>query len=239
MDGNGMASLQLGSFNQPSASFVFFVARIKWSNQMVLSISLDVVIFPNVPMTLLKSVLMNDTFVGYQAASKHNLRSAECLCYKWFPSVQDIIFNHRKIVGYTLLGFLRMRYQSQHMMTLNRWLNHNSKKFLRLPDIYFYNKKVRQLARVRRVIRIKFLCNIFPLIIIVKTYESFSTLCNNAPYQVYHSDVFLQVSVDVFMTPQLRLKRSNVNFWKNTVAEEKCQINSSWWLYRLLDRFTC
>ena len=142
---------------------------------MVLSISLDVVIFPSVPMTLLKSVLMNDKFVGYQTASKHNLRSAECLCYKWFPSVQDIIFNHRKIVGYTLLGFLRMSCESQLMLTLNRWLNHNSKKFLRLPDIYFYIS-VRQLTRFRRVIGIKFLCNIFPLIIIVKSYESVSIL---------------------------------------------------------------
>ena len=140
-----------------------------------LSISLDFVIFPIVPMTLLKSVLMNDTFVGYQTASKHNLRSAKCLCYKWFPSVQDIIFNHRKIVGYALLGFLRMSYESQLMMTLNWWLNHNSKKFLRLPDMYLYIS-FRQLTRFRRVIGIKFLCNIFTLIIIVKSYESVSTL---------------------------------------------------------------
>lgn len=51
---------------------------------------------------------MNSKFVGYQAVSKYNLQSADCLCYKWFPSIQDIMFNHRQTAVYALSGFLRI-----------------------------------------------------------------------------------------------------------------------------------
>ena len=83
-------------------------------------------------MTLLKAVVMDDRFVGYQPVTKFNLRAADCLCYKWFPSLQDIIFNHRKITEYALLGFLRKGLNSQ--TDGSKFLS-NPTKYLLFPNI--------------------------------------------------------------------------------------------------------
>ena len=74
-----------------------------------------------VTVTLLKSILLNGTFIGYQAVSRYDLRSANCLCYKWFPSIVDIIFNHRKNVEYALFGLVRTGCDDKKIRRLNKW----------------------------------------------------------------------------------------------------------------------
>ena len=55
----------------------------------------------------LKAVLKNDRFFGYQVTGLSGLETTDCLCYKYRPSLFDIVSNHRKIMGYSLFGVLR------------------------------------------------------------------------------------------------------------------------------------
>ena len=55
----------------------------------------------------LKAVLKNDRFFGYQVTGLSGLETTDCLCYKYRPSLFDIVTNHRKIMGYSLFGVLR------------------------------------------------------------------------------------------------------------------------------------
>ena len=51
------------------------------------------------------AILMHNRFIGYQATN--NLGTSDCLCYRFFPSISDILSNHKKIVEHSLFGFLR------------------------------------------------------------------------------------------------------------------------------------
>ena len=55
----------------------------------------------------LVAIVIGNRLVAYQAVTDFALSSADCLCYKYFPSIADIISNHRKVVEYSLFGFLR------------------------------------------------------------------------------------------------------------------------------------
>ena len=55
----------------------------------------------------LVAIVIGDRLVAYQVVTDFALSSADCLCYKYFPSIADIISNHRKVVEYSLFGFLR------------------------------------------------------------------------------------------------------------------------------------
>ena len=53
------------------------------------------------------AILMQNRFIGYQATSKYGLGTSDCLCYRFFPSISDILSNHKKIVEHSLFCFLR------------------------------------------------------------------------------------------------------------------------------------
>ena len=53
------------------------------------------------------AILMHNRFIGYQATSKYGLGTSDCLCYRFFPSISDILSNHKKIVEHSLFCFLR------------------------------------------------------------------------------------------------------------------------------------
>ena len=51
--------------------------------------------------------ITNDRFAGYQHANDNELSTTDCLCYKFLPSIFDIVSNHRRAVQYSLFGVLR------------------------------------------------------------------------------------------------------------------------------------
>ena len=53
------------------------------------------------------AILMQNRFIGYQATNEYGLRTSDCLCYRFFPSISDILSNHKKIVEHSLFSFLR------------------------------------------------------------------------------------------------------------------------------------
>ena len=53
------------------------------------------------------AVLRGYRLFGYQVSSISGLETTDCLCYKYFPSLVDIISNHKKVVEYSLFGLLR------------------------------------------------------------------------------------------------------------------------------------
>ena len=52
------------------------------------------------------AILFKDRFIGYQATNEYRLGAADCLCYRFFPSISDILSNHSKIVGSFIISAL-------------------------------------------------------------------------------------------------------------------------------------
>ena len=61
--------------------------------------------------------MQNNQFIGYKTVSESQLRSADCLCYKLFPSIQDVVFNYKKNVEYSMFGSLRMGFENHFILT--------------------------------------------------------------------------------------------------------------------------
>ena len=61
--------------------------------------------------------MQNNQFIGYKTVSESHLRSADCLCYKLFPSIQDVVFNYKKNVEYLMFGSLRMGFGNHFILT--------------------------------------------------------------------------------------------------------------------------
>ena len=53
------------------------------------------------------AILIQNRFIGYQATNEYGLKTSDCLCYRFFPSISDILSNHKKIVEHSLFCFLR------------------------------------------------------------------------------------------------------------------------------------
>ena len=58
--------------------------------------------------------MQNNRFIGYKSVSESHLRSADCLCYKLFPSIQDVVFNYKKNVEYLMFASLRIGFENHH-----------------------------------------------------------------------------------------------------------------------------
>ena len=107
-------------------------------------------------MILPLSLLMNHRFVGYQTVSDFNLRSADCLCYKEFPSLEDIWFNHRKVIVYIFYCLLRKGFRnitwptSMSAKILRCFLNITPDKFWLFPYFLINCCQKTQMNRVAR-----------------------------------------------------------------------------------------
>ena len=53
------------------------------------------------------AILFQNRLIGYQATSEYGLGTTDCLCYRFLPSISDILSNHKKIVEYSLFCILR------------------------------------------------------------------------------------------------------------------------------------
>ena len=69
--------------------------------------------------------MQNDRFIGYKAVSESHLRSVDCLCYKLFPSIQDVVFNYKKNVvmlgSLLMLGSLRIGFENHLTLLTCLW----------------------------------------------------------------------------------------------------------------------
>ena len=87
----------------------------------------------------LKAVLKNDRFFGYQVTGLSGLETTDCLCYKYRPSIFDIVSNHRKIMEYSLFGVLRKVFGPSVIITYESTFNFLTfKNHKKAPARYFF-----------------------------------------------------------------------------------------------------
>ena len=65
--------------------------------------------------------MQNDRFIGYKTVSESHLHSVDCLCYKLFPSIEDIVFNYKINVVYLMLGSLRIGFENHLTLLTCLW----------------------------------------------------------------------------------------------------------------------
>ena len=73
------------------------------------------------------AILFQNRFTGYQATNEYGLEATDCLCCRFFPSISDILSNHKEIVELFIIPslFCILRNVCEYFCTISKVTSHN------------------------------------------------------------------------------------------------------------------
>ena len=70
------------------------------------------------------AILMQNRVIGYQATNEYGLSTSDCLCYRFLPSISDILSNHKKSYRTLIILYPKERWWAFPLqMVQNYWTN--------------------------------------------------------------------------------------------------------------------